>query len=45
MKKILITSYSLGLGGIEKALINLLHEIDYQKYSVTLILENKEGIF
>ena len=45
MKKILITSYSLGLGGIEKALVNLLHEIDYETYQVTLILEKKEGIF
>ncbi len=45
MKKILLTSYSLGLGGIEKALINLLNEIDYKEYQVTLILEHKEGMF
>jgi len=30
-------------GGIEKALLNLLKNIDYKKYSVTLLLEEKEG--
>jgi len=44
-KKLLFTAYTLGLGGIEKALINLLNRIDYTKYEVTLILEKKEGIF
>lgn len=44
-KKLLFTAYSLGLGGIEKALINLLNRLDYNKYEVTLILEKKEGMF
>lgn len=44
-KKLLFTAYSLGLGGIEKALINLLNRLDYDKYDVTLILEKKEGMF
>ncbi len=44
-KKLLFTAYNLGLGGIEKALINLLDNIDYEKYEVTLILEKKEGEF
>lgn len=44
-KRLLFTAYSMGLGGIEKALINLLKRLDYNKYDVTLILENKEGIF
>lgn len=44
-KKILFTAYNLDLGGIEKALVNLLNRIDYDKYDVTLILEKKEGIF
>lgn len=44
-KKLLFTAYTLGLGGIEKALVNLLNHIDYTKYEVTLILEKKEGIF
>jgi len=43
-KRLLFTAYSLEVGGIEKALINLLNEIDYDKYEVTLILEKKEGI-
>ena len=44
-KKLLFTAYNLDLGGIEKALINLLDNIDYYKYDVTLILEKKEGVF
>lgn len=44
-KKILFTAYSLGLGGIEKALVNLLCSEEMKKYDVTLILEKKEGIF
>ena len=44
-KKLLFTAYSMGLGGIEKALINLLKRLDYSKYNVNLILEKKEGIF
>lgn len=45
MKKIMITAYSLELGGIEKALINLLHMLDKKKYEITLVLEKCEGIF
>ena len=44
-KKLLFTAYSLGLGGIEKALINLLNKLDYDRYDVTLILEKKDGMF
>lgn len=44
-KKILFTAYSLSLGGIEKALVNLLSILDKEKYDITLILERKEGIF
>lgn len=44
-KKILFTAYSLGLGGIEKALVNLLNNPIMKNYDVTLILEKKEGIF
>ena len=44
-KKLLFTAYSLDIGGIETALINLLKKLDYKKYDVTLILEKKEGIF
>lgn len=44
-KKILFTAYSLDIGGIESALINMLKMFDYNKYDVTLLLEKKEGIF
>lgn len=42
-KKIIFLSYSLCIGGIEKALITLLNKLDYSKYDVTLLLEKKEG--
>lgn len=45
MKKIVFFAYSLDTGGIERALISLLKELDYQLYEVTLILERKEGAF
>lgn len=44
-KKILFCAYSLELGGIEKALINILNSLDHNKYDITLILEKKIGIF
>ena len=44
-KRLLFTSYSLDIGGMETALLNLLNNIDYDKYEVVLVLEKKEGIF
>jgi len=44
MKKILFTAYTLDIGGIEIALINLLNEL-IKKYDITLVLEKKQGIF
>lgn len=44
-KNLLFTAYNLDLGGIETALVNLLDNINYDKYNVTLILEQKKGIF
>ena len=44
MKKILFTAYTLDIGGIETALINLLNEL-IKKYDITLILEKIQGIF
>lgn len=44
-KKVIIFSYNLDIGGIEKALINLLKNFNYNKYDVTLVLEEKKGIF
>ena len=45
MKKLLITAYSLEMGGIEKALVNLLRLLDKTKYDITLVLEHKAGFF
>ena len=44
-KCLLFTAYSLNVGGIETALINLVNRINLDKYNVTIILEKKEGIF
>lgn len=44
-KSLLFCSYSMDLGGIEKALLNLVNRIDLNKYNVTIILEKKEGVF
>lgn len=44
MKEILISAYSLGLGGIETSLVTLIKELE-KRYKVTLVLEKKEGIF
>lgn len=45
MKKILIASYNLDFGGIETSLVNLLKNMDLNKYKVTLVLESIEGAF
>ena len=45
-KKILFSAYSLDVGGIETALINLLNYLaKTDKYNITLVLEKKQGIF
>lgn len=36
---------SLGSGGAEKSLVNLLNLIDYEKYAVDLLLFKREGLF
>ena len=43
-KRILFAAYSLDLGGIETALISLLNNL-VDKYDITLVLEEKKGIF
>ena len=51
MKKLLFAAYSLDVGGIEKALLTLVNylskekEGDTYKYDITLVLEEKKGIF
>lgn len=44
LKKLLFCAYDLNIGGIETALINLLNNMDYSKYEITLVLENKNGV-
>jgi glycosyltransferase involved in cell wall biosynthesis len=44
-KKILITSFDLAIGGVERSLIGLLSQIDYQRYDVDLVLFRHEGEF
>lgn len=44
-KKLLFTAYSLNVGGIETALINLVNRINLDKYEIEILLEKKEGIF
>lgn len=43
-KKILLSAWTLEVGGIETALVNLLNEMA-KKYDVTLVLEEKRGAF
>lgn len=43
-KALLFSDVNLELGGIEKAQVNLLDNIDYSKYNVTLVLEEKKGV-
>lgn len=44
-KNILIASYNLDFGGIETSLINLLKNINFDKYKVTLVLEKRRCLF
>ena len=43
MKKIIIMSEKMNMGGVEKALISMLEVINYEKYDVTLLLTAIEG--
>ncbi len=45
MKKIAFFQTELNYGGIQKSLINILHSIDYNKYSIDLYLLNKDNVF
>ena len=42
-KDLLFAGVNLEIGGIEKAQVNLLDNINYKKYNVTLVLEEKKG--
>lgn len=43
--KLAIFQYDLGLGGIQKSLVNLLNNLDYSKYQVDLYLFKQEKFF
>ena len=42
-KKILIVNWDLELGGVERSLISMLKNFDYQKYDVSLYLHSHKG--
>ena len=44
-KKILITSFDMAIGGVERSLLGMLSQIDYSKYDVDLLLFKHEGEF
>ncbi len=44
-KRILISSFDLAIGGVERSLIGLLQHLDYKKYEVDLLLFKHEGEF
>lgn len=45
MKKVLIASYDLEVGGVERSLISMLNNFDYEEYQVDLLLYSHTGDF
>ncbi|MEB3100770.1 glycosyltransferase [Ferviditalea candida] len=45
MKKILIASFDLEVGGVERSLISMLEQFDYKHHSVDLMLYKHQGDF
>ena len=45
MKKVLISSFDLEIGGVERSLINMLNSFDYENYDVDLIIYSHTGDF
>ena len=45
MKKLIFFAKHMEIGGLEKALLNLLNSLDFERYQVTLVLEEKRGAF
>lgn len=43
--KIIFSSAHFDYGGIEKSLLNLLNSLDINKFDITLVLEEKQGVF
>ena len=45
MKKLLFSAVDMNVGGIETSLLHLLNTLVEHNYSITLVLENKQGTF
>ncbi|MBM7604648.1 glycosyltransferase involved in cell wall biosynthesis [Metabacillus crassostreae] len=45
MKKILISSFDMEVGGVERSLISMLNNFDYENYAVDLMLYKHQGDF
>lgn len=45
MKKLLFVNGHLGVGGVEKSLVDLLQALDYSKYEVDLLLLEEKGVY
>ena len=45
MKRVLITSFDMGIGGVERSLVNMLDNFDYENYGVDLMLYRHQGEF
>lgn len=45
MKRLIFFAKHMEIGGLEKALLNLLNSLDLDRYQVTLVLEEKQGAF
>ncbi|MGM0805003.1 MAG: glycosyltransferase [Bacillota bacterium] len=45
MKRMLIATFDMEIGGVERSLINLLRHLDYEKYQVDLLLYRHSGEF
>ena len=43
-KDLMFATVHFDMGGIETSLINLLNQVDYNKYNVTVVLEEKRGV-
>lgn len=44
-KKILIASFDMEVGGVERSLISMLNNFDYENYEVDLMLYRHQGDF
>src|SRR3954465_1806925 len=45
MKEVLIASFDMEVGGVERSLINMLESFDYSNYRVDLMLYRHQGDF